>query len=162
MHPASPYVALFLVSVLPGGAVELPGRSRPLLSWLTPEFAGYIGGAAGFGLWVRNNRRGPILKIDFEKKRYSISSPAAWTQFPNLPRRIWVKEGALDGQPALSLGIEQWPIANIPASAAGRLKLVTFANSLLWAMDRQIEVAPGVYIGRSASSEIPAYTAKPE
>src|SRR5215470_1087878 len=104
-----------------------------LLSWLTPEFSGYIGAAVGFAFWVRNNRRGAILKLDFENKKWSISSPAAASWFPVLPREIWVKEGAVDGQPTLTLGIERYAIANVPADPTARLKLVTFTNSLLWA-----------------------------
>jgi hypothetical protein len=56
-----------------------------LLSWLTPEFAGYIGAAVGLAFWVRNNRHGRIVSLDFAKRKYSISSPAAWFILRRLP-----------------------------------------------------------------------------
>jgi len=77
-----------------------------LLSWLTPEFSGYIGAAVGFAFWVRNNRRGAILKLDFEKKKYSFLSSASWTFYRTLPREVLLKETAVGGQPALTLAIE--------------------------------------------------------
>jgi len=88
---------------------------------------------------------------------YSAAASESWSV---LPRQILLRETAIDGQPALTLAIEGFPVVHAPASPVTRLKLVAFANIMLWAMRRQIEVAPGVYIGQSSSVEIPAFQEK--
>jgi hypothetical protein len=125
------------------------------LSGLLHGFAGWLGAGAGLAFWVRNNRRGMTLKLDFRKKSYTIAHAAAFGTFPGMPRSVTLREGADGGVATLTLAVENQQLLKVPSSPQSRAKLIQFANSLLWAMGRQIEVAPGVFFGPSPSSDLP-------
>ena len=108
----------------------------------------FIGAAAGIINWFRLSRRGPYIKIDFQKKSYSLISVAAASWYQSLPvadintvyeNDQWISTARIAGH---AVATRTSIISHVDAEK----EFHDFVRALNWGMRNRVSVAEGVFI----------------
>ena len=117
------------------------------------QFGRYIGATLGLFQWFRLSKRGPYIKINLEKERYSLICVTSISSHDGLPsaelstvyeENQWIATVSVEGQPvATNVSSQSQTDAEMP--------LKDFVQAFKWRMGNRITVADGVFIEPSES-----------